>query len=69
MNRNIKIALIAAAFLMAAGLIITFISVASTGFDVHEISDGNFVERTFNPSDKFQVAVIERKEMQYHIRN
>ena len=43
MNRNIKIALIAAAFLMAAGLIITFISVASTGFDVHEISDGNFV--------------------------
>ena len=26
---------------------------------------GQVIERTFNPTDKFQVAVIERKEMQY----
>ena len=26
---------------------------------------GQVLERTFNPTDKFQVAVIERKEMQY----
>ena len=26
---------------------------------------GGVVERTFNPSEKFQEAVIERKEMQY----
>ena len=59
MNRNIKIALIAAAFLMAAGLIITFISVASTGFDVHEISDGNFVERTFNLEHDFEGIYVD----------
>lgn len=32
---------------------------------IKNIVTGQVVERTFNPSDKFQVAVIERKEMQY----
>lgn len=32
---------------------------------IKNIVTGQVQERTFNPSDKFQVAVIERKEMQY----
>lgn len=32
---------------------------------IKNIVTGQVLERTFNPSDKFQVAVIERKEMQY----
>ena len=32
---------------------------------IKNIITGQVQERTFNPSDKFQVAVIERKEMQY----
>ena len=32
---------------------------------IKNIVTGQVIERTFNPSDKFQVAVIERKEMQY----
>lgn len=32
---------------------------------IKNIITGQVIERTFNPSDKFQVAVIERKEMQY----
>ncbi|MEG1500270.1 MAG: elongation factor P, partial [Clostridia bacterium] len=32
---------------------------------IKNIVTGQVNERTFNPSDKFQVAVIERKEMQY----
>ena len=31
---------------------------------IKNIVTGQVQERTFNPSDKFQVAVIERKEMQ-----
>ena len=32
---------------------------------IKNIVTGQVLERTFNPTDKFQVAVIERKEMQY----
>ena len=32
---------------------------------IKNIVTGQVQERTFNPSDKFQVAVIEKKEMQY----
>ena len=32
---------------------------------IKNIVTGQVQERTFNPSDKFQIAVIERKEMQY----
>ena len=32
---------------------------------IKNIVTGQVVERTFNPSDKFQIAVIEKKEMQY----
>ena len=32
---------------------------------IKNIITGQVIERTFNPSDKFQVAVIEKKEMQY----
>ena len=32
---------------------------------IKNVVTGQVVERTFNPSDKFQVAVIEKKEMQY----
>lgn len=32
---------------------------------IKNIVTGQVQERTFNPSDKFQVAVIERKDMQY----
>lgn len=32
---------------------------------IKNIITGQVLERTFNPSDKFQVAVIEKKEMQY----
>lgn len=32
---------------------------------IKNIITGQVQERTFNPSDKFQVAIIERKEMQY----
>ncbi len=32
---------------------------------IKNVVTGQVQERTFNPSDKFQVAVIERKEMQY----
>ena len=59
MSRTIKIALIAAGFLMAAGLIITFISVASTGFDTQEISDGDYVERTFKLEDDFESIYVD----------
>ena len=32
---------------------------------IKNVVTGQVLERTFNPTDKFQVAVIERKEMQY----
>ena len=32
---------------------------------IKNVVTGQVIERTFNPSDKFQVAVIEKKEMQY----
>lgn len=32
---------------------------------IKNVVTGGVIERTFNPTDKFQVAVIERKEMQY----
>jgi elongation factor P len=32
---------------------------------IKNIVTGQVQERTFNPSDKFQVAIIEKKEMQY----
>ena len=32
---------------------------------IKNVISGQVLERTFNPTDKFQVAVIERKEMQY----
>ena len=32
---------------------------------IKNVKTGQTLERTFNPSDKFKVAVIERKEMQY----
>ena len=32
---------------------------------LRNVIGGGVVERTFNPSEKFQEAVIERKEMQY----
>ncbi len=32
---------------------------------IKNIITGQVQERTFNPSDKFQVAVIERKDMQF----
>ena len=32
---------------------------------INNVVTGQVLERTFNPTDKFQVAVIERKEMQY----
>lgn len=32
---------------------------------IKNVVTGQVQERTFNPSDKFQVAVIERKDMQY----
>ena len=32
---------------------------------IKNVLTGQVLERTFNPTDKFQVAVIERKEMQY----
>lgn len=32
---------------------------------IKNVVTGQVLERTFNPTDKFQVAVIEKKEMQY----
>lgn len=32
---------------------------------IRNIITGQMLERTFNPTDKFQVAVIEKKDMQY----
>lgn len=32
---------------------------------IKNVVTGQVLERTFNPTDKFQVAVIERKDMQY----
>ncbi|MDR2046610.1 MAG: elongation factor P [Clostridiales bacterium] len=32
---------------------------------IKNVISGSIVERTFNPSDKFELALIERKEMQY----
>ncbi|MDR1939800.1 MAG: elongation factor P [Clostridiales bacterium] len=32
---------------------------------VKNVISGSIVERTFNPSDKFEMALIERKDMQY----
>jgi elongation factor P len=32
---------------------------------IKNVISGSLIERTFNPSDKFETVVIERKEMQY----
>jgi elongation factor P len=32
---------------------------------IKNVISGSLVERTFNPSDKFETAMIERKELQY----
>ncbi|MDR1905297.1 MAG: elongation factor P [Clostridiales bacterium] len=32
---------------------------------IKNVISGSIIERTFNPSDKFELAIIERKEMQY----
>ncbi|MDR0738628.1 MAG: elongation factor P [Oscillospiraceae bacterium] len=36
---------------------------------IKNVVTGSVIERTFNPSDKFQTAFIERKEMQYLYNN